>query len=187
MAFVLAPRQPCGRGPWSPGHRGSSHLLLSPATIGPDATTVATTCQAGAMGLCGAAFRIHRQLRKVPANELRERRDSNREHEDGTPADPPVLHTAVPNWSAGDTIALSADRMLRVIETRLEDEELVLVVGTEVAPHHCRGVVPALLRHRSGGGSSCGSFPLPVAVEGSLYFHEPNDRRDEQDRARKEP
>ena len=30
----------------------------------------------------------------------------NREHEDGTPADPPVLHTAVPNWSAGDTIPL---------------------------------------------------------------------------------
>ena len=40
------------------------------------------------------------------------------EHEDGTPADPPTLHTAVPNWSPGDTIPLSADRMLRVIETR---------------------------------------------------------------------
>ena len=50
------------------------------------------------------------------------------EHEDGTPADPPVLHTAVPNWSAGDTIPLSAERMLRVIETRLDDEESVLVV-----------------------------------------------------------
>jgi hypothetical protein len=24
------------------------------------------------------------------------------EHEDGTPADPAVLHTAVPNWSPGD-------------------------------------------------------------------------------------
>jgi hypothetical protein len=23
------------------------------------------------------------------------------EHKDGTPADPPVLHTAVPTWSAG--------------------------------------------------------------------------------------
>jgi hypothetical protein len=31
------------------------------------------------------------------------------EHQDGTPADPPVLHTAVPNWSAGDTIPLSAE------------------------------------------------------------------------------
>jgi hypothetical protein len=52
------------------------------------------------------------------------------EHEDGTPADPPVLHTAVPNWSAGDTIALSANRMLRVIEARLgeADEGSVLVV-----------------------------------------------------------
>jgi len=24
------------------------------------------------------------------------------EHEDGTPADPPVLYTAVPNWSVGE-------------------------------------------------------------------------------------
>jgi hypothetical protein len=36
------------------------------------------------------------------------------EHEDGTPADPPTLHTAVPNWSAGDTIPLGRDRILRV-------------------------------------------------------------------------
>ena len=50
------------------------------------------------------------------------------ERADGTPAEPPVLHTAVPNWQAGDTIPLGADRMLRVIETRFEDEELVLVV-----------------------------------------------------------
>jgi hypothetical protein len=40
------------------------------------------------------------------------------EFEDGTPADPPVLKTAVPNWQAGDTIPLSADRSLRVIEVR---------------------------------------------------------------------
>jgi hypothetical protein len=50
------------------------------------------------------------------------------EREDGTPADPPTLHTAVPNWQAGDTIPLGADRMLRVIETRFEDGDLVLVV-----------------------------------------------------------
>ena len=49
------------------------------------------------------------------------------EHEDGTPADP-ILHTAVPNWAPGDTIPLSADRMLRVVETRFVDEDLVLVV-----------------------------------------------------------
>jgi hypothetical protein len=29
---------------------------------------------------------------------------------DGTPADPPTLHTAVPNWSPGDTIPLGRDR-----------------------------------------------------------------------------
>jgi hypothetical protein len=50
------------------------------------------------------------------------------EHEDGTPADPPVLHTAVPNWSAGDMIPLGADKTLRVVETRLADEDPVLVV-----------------------------------------------------------
>ena len=29
-----------------------------------------------------------------------------------------TLHTAVPNWQAGDTIPLGADKMLRVIEVR---------------------------------------------------------------------
>jgi hypothetical protein len=32
------------------------------------------------------------------------------ENEDGTPADPPTLHTAVPNWQAGDTIPLTPAR-----------------------------------------------------------------------------
>jgi hypothetical protein len=50
------------------------------------------------------------------------------EHEDGTPADPPVLHTAVPNWQRGDTIPLDADRSLRVVETQFAGDELVLVV-----------------------------------------------------------
>lgn len=52
------------------------------------------------------------------------------EQEDGSPADPPVLHTAVPNWIAGDTIPLSAERTLRVVEIRASaaDENPVLVV-----------------------------------------------------------
>ena len=52
------------------------------------------------------------------------------EHEDGTPADPPVLHTAVPDWSVGDTIPLSAERAFRVVEIRSStaDENPVLVV-----------------------------------------------------------
>jgi hypothetical protein len=52
------------------------------------------------------------------------------EHEDGTPAHPPVLHTAVPNWSAGDTIPLNAERVLRVVEVRSStaEENPVLVV-----------------------------------------------------------
>jgi hypothetical protein len=51
--------------------------------------------------------------------------------EDGTPADPPTLATAVPTWRAGDTIPLGRGRILRVIETRMADpdEGPVLVVG----------------------------------------------------------
>lgn len=51
------------------------------------------------------------------------------EYEEGTPADPPTLHTAVPNWTSGDTIPLGRDRALRVAEIRLDpDDESVLVV-----------------------------------------------------------
>jgi hypothetical protein len=55
------------------------------------------------------------------------------EREDGSPADPPTLHAAVPNWRAGDVIALSTGRALRVVDTRLRensdgDPVLVLVV-----------------------------------------------------------
>jgi hypothetical protein len=57
------------------------------------------------------------------------------EHEDGTPADPPMLHTAVPTWEAGDTIPFGADRILRVIETRFADNDPVLVV-TELEAEH---------------------------------------------------
>jgi hypothetical protein len=55
------------------------------------------------------------------------------EREDGTPADPPTLHTAVPTWRPGDTIPLGHDRALRVVDTRpgrKPDEEPVLVVET---------------------------------------------------------
>jgi hypothetical protein len=52
------------------------------------------------------------------------------EREDGTPADPPTFRTAVPNWSAGDTIPLGRDRALRVVDTRPggDNEEPALVV-----------------------------------------------------------
>ena len=40
------------------------------------------------------------------------------EHEDGTPADPRVLHTAAPKWDTGDTIPFSAGTSLRVIGIR---------------------------------------------------------------------
>ena len=44
------------------------------------------------------------------------------EHADGTPADPPTLHTAVPNWRPGDTIPL------RVTDVRDESDGRVLVI-----------------------------------------------------------
>jgi hypothetical protein len=43
------------------------------------------------------------------------------EREDGTPADPPTLKAAVPDWRAGDTIALGHGRLLRVVATRLDE------------------------------------------------------------------
>jgi hypothetical protein len=53
------------------------------------------------------------------------------ELDDGTPADPPILVTAVPNWRPGDTITLGPGRALRVVDTRPgaePDEDRVLVV-----------------------------------------------------------
>jgi hypothetical protein len=52
------------------------------------------------------------------------------ERDDGTPADPPTLWTAVPNWSAGDTIPLGQERTLRVVNivAKNEDEPPVLIV-----------------------------------------------------------
>jgi hypothetical protein len=44
------------------------------------------------------------------------------EHEDGTPADPPEHHTAVPNWSVGDTIPLGG-KALRVIDVRSPESQ----------------------------------------------------------------
>ena len=49
------------------------------------------------------------------------------EHPDGTPADPPTLRSAVPNWKGSDTIPLRPGRSLRVVEVR----EGVLVVESE--------------------------------------------------------
>jgi hypothetical protein len=55
--------------------------------------------------------------------------------EDGTPADPPTLKAAVPNWRAGDTIALGANRMLRrmlrVVDVRDDDADQAPVLVVE--------------------------------------------------------
>jgi hypothetical protein len=51
------------------------------------------------------------------------------EREDGVPADPPMLDTAVPNWRSGDEIPLGR-RTLRVVRVRDDDADQppVLVV-----------------------------------------------------------
>jgi hypothetical protein len=62
------------------------------------------------------------------------------EHEDGTPADPPTLHTAVPNWSAGDTIPLGRDKTLLVVEIRpgrSADDSRALVVRPAWLARRC--------------------------------------------------
>lgn len=55
------------------------------------------------------------------------------ERPDGTPAEPPSLSAAVPNWGSGDTIHLGA-RTLRVVRVRDggTDQRAVLVAD-EVA------------------------------------------------------
>jgi hypothetical protein len=45
------------------------------------------------------------------------------ENEDGTPAEPPIFKTPVPNWQAGDRIPLGRGRSLRVLETLLRENE----------------------------------------------------------------
>ena len=49
---------------------------------------------------------------------------------DGTPADPPTLNAAVPDWRPGDTIPLRKGSTLRVVATQPGsfDEDPVLVV-----------------------------------------------------------
>jgi hypothetical protein len=49
---------------------------------------------------------------------------------DGTPAEPPTLTSAVPNWGTGDTIPLGRGRTLRVVSVRDDDADKppVLVV-----------------------------------------------------------
>jgi len=54
------------------------------------------------------------------------------EREDGTPADPPTLDVAVPNWSPGDLIPLGRDRTLRVVRAQDDDADQPLVLVVEV-------------------------------------------------------
>jgi hypothetical protein len=53
------------------------------------------------------------------------------EDEDGQPADPPTLRSAVPNWQAGDMIPFGPNKSLRVLDVKPgddADDHAVLVV-----------------------------------------------------------
>ena len=55
-------------------------------------------------------------------------------NEDGTPADPPMLQAAVPNWRPGDTIHLGK-RTLRVVHIRDDDaDQAPMLVVEETGP-----------------------------------------------------
>jgi len=50
------------------------------------------------------------------------------EREDGMPADPPSLRTAVPNWRPGDTIPLGR-KTLGILAIRDDDADAVAGAG----------------------------------------------------------
>jgi hypothetical protein len=86
------------------------------------------------------------------------------ELEDGTPADPPVLHTAVPNWSAGDTIPLGPVRGgLRVVEIRADPAGAQVLV-----------VEPALELPSADGERHGITAPLDRTGTGALADHAAN-------------
>jgi hypothetical protein len=52
------------------------------------------------------------------------------QREDGAPAEPPKLDSAVPNWRAGDTCPLGG-RTLRVLDVRDDDADQPAVLVIE--------------------------------------------------------
>lgn len=55
------------------------------------------------------------------------------ERDDGTPADPPTMKSAVLVWRPGDTIPLGAQRTLRVVRVRDDDADQAPVLIVEDA------------------------------------------------------
>jgi uncharacterized protein with von Willebrand factor type A (vWA) domain len=66
----------------------------------------------------------------VEVTSLSAGRASRAESRRALAAEPPTMTSAVPNWSAGDTIPLRAGRTLRAVDVRDDDadEPPVLVV-----------------------------------------------------------
>jgi hypothetical protein len=63
-----------------------------------------------------------------PKGEIEWHSPSSSSTKTARPADPPTLHTAVPNWRSGDTIPFGPGRTLRVIEIGSGEGADVLVV-----------------------------------------------------------
>jgi hypothetical protein len=94
---------------------------------------------------------------------------SRLEHEEETPADPPTLHTAVPNWQPGDAIPLGADKSLRSSKSGTGASQRTfhclwwLLAGAIDRRNACAGFTPhapgvalaAICRRRSGTATGC--------------------------------
>ena len=74
---------------------------------------------------------------------------------------PPTLHTAVPNWSPGDTIPLGRDRTLRVIEVRDDSDGGVLVVESGLRAAERRGGASVWFAQRTADGVTLGKVRTP--------------------------
>jgi hypothetical protein len=72
------------------------------------------------------------------------------EHEDGTPADPPTLHTVVPTWTAGEMIPLGRGGALRDVEIRPGLDALRRCLVRQSIPK--RGTQPSAAPWRSRCG-----------------------------------
>jgi hypothetical protein len=54
------------------------------------------------------------------------------EQADGTPADPPSIRSAVPNWRVGDTIPLGSKRTRRVVGIVASREDGFILIVEDV-------------------------------------------------------
>jgi hypothetical protein len=84
------------------------------------------------------------------------------ELEDGTPADPPTLKSAVPNWRPGDTIPLGRKTLRVVVVRRAEHaEEIPCSSSKTVAQRATSGLAQRFVGSK-GAGSAVSDWRSPA-------------------------